>query len=80
MVYSSRKEHLIKPLFDAFEKETAIKITYQTGSEGPLIERLKQEGKGTPADILLLVDASHLQIEVGDPITFSINMANLVVF
>ena len=43
VVYSSRKEQLIKPLFDAFEKESGIHVTYQTGKEGPLIERLKQE-------------------------------------
>lgn len=60
VVYSARKEHLIKPLFDSFEKETGIHVTYQTGKPGPLIERIKQEGKQTPADLLITVDAGNL--------------------
>jgi iron(III) transport system substrate-binding protein len=44
-VYSSRKAHLIKPLFDAFTKESGIKVEYLTGKGGALIERLKLEGK-----------------------------------
>ena len=51
VVYSSRKEQLVKPLFDAFEKETGIHVTYQTGKEGPLIERLN------------LTDEQSVQIE-----------------
>jgi iron(III) transport system substrate-binding protein len=50
-VYSSRKEHLIKPLFDAFTKDTGIKVSYLTGKGGALIERLKLEGKNTKADM-----------------------------
>ncbi|MBT7308247.1 MAG: extracellular solute-binding protein [Gammaproteobacteria bacterium] len=60
VVYSSRKEQLIKPLFDAFEKAHGIHVSYQTGKEGPLIERLKQEKTKTPADLLMLVDAGNL--------------------
>ncbi len=60
VVYSSRKEHLTQALFEAFEQESGIHVTYQTGKEGPLVERLKQEGEQTPADLLLLVDAGNL--------------------
>lgn len=60
IVYSSRKEHLVKPLFEAFQKETGIEVKYQTGKEGPLIERIKQEGAQTPADMLVTVDAGTL--------------------
>ncbi|CAC9451703.1 Ferric iron ABC transporter, iron-binding protein [uncultured Gammaproteobacteria bacterium] len=59
-VYSSRKEHLIKPLFDAFTKETGIKVDYLTGTGGALIERLKLEGKNTKADMFMTVDAGNL--------------------
>ena len=60
VVYSARKEHLIKPLFDAYSQKTGIKIKYITGKEGALLERLKAEGKNTPADMLITVDAGNL--------------------
>ena len=59
IVYSSRQEHLIKPLFDRFTAETGIKVQYQTGEEGPLIARLQAEGEQTFADILYTVDAGN---------------------
>jgi iron(III) transport system substrate-binding protein len=59
-VYSSRKEHLIKPLFQAFTKDTGVKVKYLTGKGGALIERLKLEGVNTPADMFMTVDAGNL--------------------
>ena len=59
-VYSSRKEHLIKPLFDAFTDQTGIEIQYITDKAGPLMERLKAEGKTTRADMFMTVDAGVL--------------------
>lgn len=60
VVYSARNEQLIKPLFDAYQKETGTHIKFLTGKEGPLLERLKAEGTRTPADILMTVDAGNL--------------------
>lgn len=60
VVYSSRQEHLIKPVFDRFTAETGIEVQYQTGEEGPLIARLEAEGSATFADILYTVDAGNL--------------------
>ena len=59
-VYSTRKEHLIKPLFDAFTAKTGIKVKYLTGKGGALIERIKLEGKKTNADLFMTVDAGNL--------------------
>ena len=59
-VYSERKEHLIKPLFDQFTAETGIEIRYITDAAGPLITRLENEGEATPADMLITVDAGNL--------------------
>ena len=36
VVYSSRQEYLIKPLFDRFTEETGIEIQLQTGEDGRL--------------------------------------------
>lgn len=60
VVYSARNEQLIKPLFDAYTKETGVEIRFITDKEGALMERLKAEGVNTPADILLTVDAGNL--------------------
>lgn len=60
VVYSARNEQLIKPLFDAYTKETGVEVKFITDKEGPLMQRLKSEGKNTPADILLTVDAGNL--------------------
>lgn len=59
-VYSARKEHLIKPIFDRYTQETGIKVRYITDSAGPLLTRLKAEGEQTPADLFLTVDAGYL--------------------
>lgn len=60
VVYSARKEHLIKPLFDRYTKETGVSIRYITDKAGPLLQRLRAEGKRTPADMLITVDAGNL--------------------
>ena len=60
IVYSSRQEYLIKPLFDRFTAETGIEVQYQTGEEGPLLARLQAEGSATFADVLYTVDAGNL--------------------
>ena len=59
-VYSARNEQLIKPLFDAYTKETGVDVRFITGTEAALLERLKAEGANTPADMLITVDAGNL--------------------
>ena len=60
VVYSARNEQLIKPMFDAYTKETGTKIKFITDKEGALLQRLKAEGENTPADMLITVDAGNL--------------------
>ena len=75
VVYTSRKEHLVKPFFEKFTEETGIPVSYITDSEAPLISRLKAEGERTPADIFMTVDAGNLWLAkkegVLQPITSS---------
>ncbi len=59
-VYSSRKEHLIKPLFDRYSEDTGVEVRYITDAAGPLLARLQAEGETTPADMLMTVDAGNL--------------------
>lgn len=60
VVYSSRKEHLIKPFFEEFTAKTGIPVSYVTDKAGPLVTRLKSEGKRTQADVFMTVDAGNL--------------------
>ena len=60
VVYSARIEQLIKPMFDAFTKDTGIGVKFVTDKEGALLARLKAEGKNTPADLLITSDAGNL--------------------
>lgn len=60
VVYSTRNEQLIKPVFDAYTQQTGVKVTFVTDKEGPLLERLKNEGENTQADLFMTVDAGTL--------------------
>ena len=60
VVYSARNEQLIKPVFDAYTRETGVEVTFTTGDAAVLIERLAAEGRNSPADVLLTVDAGEL--------------------
>lgn len=59
-LYSARKEALIKPLLDEFTQATGIKVNLVTGKADALLKRLESEGRNSPADILLTVDAGRL--------------------
>ena len=59
-VYSHRHYDSDKILFKKFTYQTGIKINVIKGSADQLIERLISEGKNSPADILLTVDAGRL--------------------
>lgn len=58
-VYSYRQPALIDPLFALFTKETGIEVRTVFAENG-LIERLAQEGRNSPADLLLSADVGRL--------------------
>ncbi len=59
-IYSARKEHLVKPIFDEYTKKTGVRIQYLTDKAPALLQRLKAEGNNTKADLLITVDAGNL--------------------
>jgi iron(III) transport system substrate-binding protein len=79
-VYSYRQPELVKPLFDAFTAETGINVNVQFLNKG-MVEKLKAEGKRSPADVLLTVDISRLSavVDAGvtQPVTSDILNANI---
>ncbi|MDX1803462.1 MAG: extracellular solute-binding protein [Alcanivorax sp.] len=60
LVYTSRHDELVAPVFAAYTRATGIHIRYVTDSAGALIERLQAEGGSSPADLLLTADAGNL--------------------
>lgn len=59
-IYSYRQEALIKPQLEAFRKATGISYNLVTGKAAGLLQRLKNEGLNSPADILFTADAGRL--------------------
>ncbi|MBI2241126.1 MAG: Fe(3+) ABC transporter substrate-binding protein [Magnetospirillum gryphiswaldense] len=59
-VYSARKDHLLKPVLDAFTQETGIQVNLLSADATQLLERLKSEGKDSPADLFITTDVVHL--------------------
>ena len=59
-IYSARHYDTDDKLYDQFEKKTGIKVQIIEGSSDALLERLAREGKRSPADIFITVDAARL--------------------
>ncbi|HEY5807695.1 MAG TPA: extracellular solute-binding protein [Povalibacter sp.] len=60
VVYSARNEEHIQAIFERYAAETGQRIQLITDDAGPLIQRLAAEGKNSPADLLITVDAGVL--------------------
>ncbi len=59
-LYSSRHYNTDEALYANFTKQTGIKINRIEAGEDPLIERIRNEGDKSPADVLITVDAGRL--------------------
>ncbi len=59
-VYSSRHYNADKLIYGAFEKATGIRVNVVEGQVNALFERLRREGRNSPADVLITVDAGNL--------------------
>lgn len=78
VIYSARIEELIKPVFDEYTKETGVNIKFITDKEGPLLQKIKNEGENTQADILITVDAGNLWQAANEGILQSIESEILI--
>ncbi|MBW7900388.1 MAG: Fe(3+) ABC transporter substrate-binding protein [Rhodocyclaceae bacterium] len=59
-LYSARHYQTDEALYADFTKQTGIKINRIEGKEEELLERIRNEGANSPADVLLTVDAARL--------------------
>ena len=59
-LYSARHYDSDRVLYDRFTKETGIKVRLIEGDADQLIERIRNEGANSPADVFITVDAARL--------------------
>ncbi|HEV2612900.1 MAG TPA: extracellular solute-binding protein [Noviherbaspirillum sp.] len=59
-LYSARHYQTDEILYSNFTNQTGIRINRIEADDAALMERLRTEGKNSPADVILLVDAARL--------------------
>ena len=59
-LYSARHYQTDEALYAEFTRQTGIRINRIEAGDEALLERLRNEGRNSPADVLLLVDAARL--------------------
>ena len=66
-IYSKRHYQVDIKQYENFEKLTGIKVNVVKAGDDELLERLKNEGSNSPADLYVTVDAGKLQkgVEMG---------------
>jgi len=79
-IYTTRQPDLIQPVMDAFTAQTGIDVNMAFVDDG-LVERLKAEGKRSPADLVMTVDIANLKqiVDAGviQPVTSDVLMTNV---
>ena len=79
-IYSYRQEFLIRPFLDKFTARTGIAVNVVFAKKG-ILERLKAEGRNTPADLVLTVDIARLdalaRADLLKPVTSKILAGNI---
>ena len=60
-IYSKRHYQVDIKQYENFEKLTGIKVNVIKAGDDELLERLKNEGQNSPADLFVTVDAGKLQ-------------------
>lgn len=71
-VYSYRQPFLIQPMFDAFTRKSGVKVNVVFAKKG-LVERLEQEGRNSPADLIFTVDIGRLSDAQNAGVTQSVS-------
>ncbi|MBL8376386.1 MAG: extracellular solute-binding protein [Burkholderiales bacterium] len=59
-LYSARHYQTDEALYANFTKATGIRINRIEAGDDPLLERVRNEGANSPADVIMLVDAARL--------------------
>ena len=59
-IYSQRHYDVDQLQYDNFEKETGIKVNVLKSNADELLQRMKNEGESSPADLFITVDVGKL--------------------
>ena len=61
VVYSARKEELMKPVVEAFQQQSGIQVTLKSGSPGELALLIEQERSNPQGDVFFTTDAAGIE-------------------
>jgi iron(III) transport system substrate-binding protein len=75
-VYSYRQPQLIKPIFDVFTQTSGIAVNAVYAKKG-MLERLRSEGRNSPADLVFTVDIGRLTDTVNAGLTQTVQSSAL---
>jgi len=79
-LYSYRQEFLIRPLLDAFTKDSGIKVNVQYVSGG-ILKRMEAEGEDSVVDAVLTADIAtlrqHVEADTFQPVQSEVLAANI---
>ena len=80
-LYSSRHYQTDEALYSGFTRLTGIKVNRIEGGEDALIERIRNEGARSPADVIITVDAGRLwraeQLGLFQPVSSTLLQARI---
>ena len=60
VIYNGRAHYGDEQVFEDFEKVSGFNVELRGGTAPELFERLRREGKETPADVLVTTDLANL--------------------
>ena len=61
IIYSGRSDKFVKPVVEAFTRDTGIEVVLHSAKSTELLNKLRLEGERTTADLYLSNDAGNLQ-------------------
>ena len=59
-VYSGRHYNSDKQIYERFTKQTGIRVRLVESNDAAILQRIRAEGRNSPADVVILVDAARL--------------------
>lgn len=59
-VYSGRHYNTDKAIYDQFTRRTGIRVRLVESNDAAILQRLRSEGRNSPADLVILVDVARL--------------------